>query len=64
MVSERSGYFLEYREVTGTPRGIVGPTWAIGERGGSPQGVAAPPSHRESELDKGRGHAPLEGNMP
>ena len=46
-----SGIFSKYREVTGTPRGNIGPTWAIGERGGSPKGVAAPPPYRESELD-------------
>ena len=42
MVPSDSGIFPEYRGVTGTPWGNIGPTWAIGERGGSPQGVAAP----------------------
>ena len=56
MVPECFGYFSEYREVTGTPRGSNGPTWAIGEREGSPQGV--PPPHGLSELDKGKGARP------
>ena len=51
MVPSDSGIFPEYREVTGTPRGKIGPTWFIGKRGGSPQGAAAPPPYRESELD-------------
>ena len=42
MVPECFGYFLEYREFTGTPRESNGPTWAIGEREGSPQGVVPP----------------------
>ena len=44
-----------YRSTEGLPEPpgeSNGPTWAIGEREGSPQGVA-PPSHGQSELDKG-----------
>ena len=59
MVPSDSGIFSEYREVTRTPRGKIGPTRAIGKRGGSPQGVAAPPSHGEPELDLGRGGVPF-----
>ena len=42
MVPSDSGIYSEYWEVIGTPRGKIGPTWAIGKRGGSPQGAAAP----------------------
>ena len=40
MVPDEFGHFSEYREVTGTPRGVYGPYWALGERqrgsGGAP----------------------------
>ena len=42
MVSDCFRYLSEYRGVTGTPGESNGPTWAIGEREGSPQGVATP----------------------
>ena len=31
MVPKCFGYFPEYREVTGTPRGVNGPSWALVE---------------------------------
>ena len=42
MVPKCIGYFPEYQEVTGTPRGINGPQWALVEkREGRPE--VAPP---------------------
>ena len=42
-VSDEFGHFLEYREVTGTPRGLNGPTWALVEERGGGQEVGRPP---------------------
>ena len=57
MVPKCIGYFSEYREVTGTPRGINGPQWALVEkREGRPEVACAPLA--QSELDKGRGRRP------
>ena len=58
MVSSDSGIFLEYREVTGTPRGKIWALWAIGGRLTSPQGAGAPPTREEAELALGRGRHP------
>ena len=49
-VSDRFGHFPEYRGVTGTPRGVNGPSWAIVEErrrqpGGAPQGVPVTPRY-------------------
>ena len=43
MVPSGSGIFREYREVTGTPRGVYGPYWALVERRGKEQGRGCPP---------------------
>ena len=59
MVPECFGNLSEYRGVTEPPRGSNGPTWAIGERGGSPQGVAAPPPMGSLNWTRGGGAAPL-----
>ena len=45
MVPKCIGYFPEYREVTGTPRAVKGPTWALVEE-------------REGEGKRGGGAAP------
>ena len=58
MVPSDSGSLPEYRGVTGTPRGSIGPTWALREREGSPRGVVARPPPRESEQDKEEWAAP------
>ena len=39
----KSGFLSEYREVTGTPRELNGPTWAIVERKRGGKRSAAPP---------------------
>ena len=44
------GFFPEYREVTGTPRRLNGPSWALVERGGSSQVEARAPQ-AETKLD-------------
>ena len=42
-VSDEFGHIPEYRGVTGTPRGLNGPTWAlVGERGGGQEEARAP----------------------
>ena len=54
MVPGEIGILPEYREVTGTPRGVNGPTWAKREKekGAAPlvqfgpEGGCAPPSFR------------------
>ena len=57
MVSDRFGHFPEYPGVTGIPRGINGPQWALVEkREGRPEVARAPLA--QSELDKGRGRRP------
>ena len=38
------GILPEYREVTGTPQGLNGPTWALVERRREGKGWAARPS--------------------
>ena len=44
MVPGEIGILPEYREVTGTPRGVIGPTWASRENGEGRSEVAhAPP---------------------
>ena len=43
MVPSDSGIFPEYQEVTGPPPGISGPSWALVERRGGPQGAPPPP---------------------
>ena len=44
MVLEKFGHLPEYREVTGTPRGFIGPTWASREKRRGGQGWATRPS--------------------
>ena len=42
-VSDKFGHFFEYRGVTGTPRGVNGPSWAlVEERRRRPSGGARP----------------------
>jgi hypothetical protein len=56
MVLSDSGIFPEYREVTGTPRGVNGPYWAlVEERRRQPGGGRAPPPQAQSELGWGAG---------
>ena len=44
MVPGVIGYIPEYRGVTGTPRGVNGPSWAlVEERRRRPSGGCAPP---------------------
>ena len=50
MVPGEFGHLPEYREVTGIPRGIYGPYWAIVERERRP-GQAARPLSLWFELD-------------
>ena len=50
VVSEKTGVPEGYRNPL-PPGGKIGPTWAIGKRGGSPQGAAVPPPYWESKLD-------------
>ena len=50
MFRVKIGILPEYREVTGTPREVYGPYWALVERRGGPQGVAAPP---DEDIDLG-----------
>ena len=42
MVPGEIGILPEYREVTGTPRGVNGPTWAKREKRKEPGGGRAP----------------------
>ena len=54
MVPDEFGHFPEYREVTGTPRGVNGPYWAlVEERRRRPGGGRAPQA--QSELGWGAG---------
>ena len=55
MVSDEFGHLPEYREVTGTPRGLNGPTWALVEERGGGQEVGA---HPLSPIRIGRGSGP------
>ena len=59
MVPDCFGYFSEYREVTGTPRGKYGPhgPW----EGGTPahKGLARPPQGRRPNWIREGGAAPL-----
>ena len=64
MVLNDSGIFPEYRGVTGTPRGSVGPTWALREREGSPRGVARAPLLGSPNRTRRRGAAPLSSPFP
>ena len=43
MVSNEFGHLLEYHGVTGTPRGLNGPIWALVEERGGNQEVGVPP---------------------
>ena len=54
MVSNCIGYFPEYRGVTGTPPGVIGPSWALmEERRQQPRGGARPPSPNRIGLGGG-----------
>ena len=44
MVSDEFGHLPKYREVTGTPRGLNGPTWALVEEIGEGQEEGRPMS--------------------
>ena len=50
------GILPEYREVTGTPREVYGPYWALVERRGKEQGRGTPP---QAQSKLGGGPAPL-----
>ena len=50
MVPKCIGYFPEYRGVTGTPREVNGPSWALVERAGKGQVEARAPQ-AQTELD-------------
>ena len=64
MVSKCIGYFPEYREVTGTPRGINGPQWALVEKiEGRPEVAPLPPKGLQIGLGEG-GAAPLSLSLP
>ena len=50
----------EYREVTGTPRGVIGPTWASREkREGGRRGPRAPPLPSPNRTREGGGAPPF-----
>ena len=55
MVPKCIGYFPEYRGVTGTPRGINGPQWALVEKREVRPEVAPPCPVR---IGQGEGAAP------
>ena len=57
MVSSGSGILPEYRGVTGTPRGSIGPTWALVERKEGRPLFLSPPEGigRERERERERG---------
>ena len=63
MVSGCFRYLSEYGVVTETPQGKQWATWAIGEREGSPQGVAPPPMGSPNWTRVG-GAAPLSLSFP
>jgi len=56
-VPGETGFFLEYRGVTGTPPGVIGPTWAIREKRRAGQGRPRAPSPLV-RIGQGRGAAP------
>ena len=55
----------DYREVTGTPRGVIGPTWAMREKRRAVQGRPRAPSSLV-RIGQGRwgGDAPLSSSPP
>ena len=57
MVPGEIGILPEYREVTGTPRGLIGPTWALVEKRRGGKGWAVPPSPLV-RIGQGEGAAP------
>ena len=53
------GILPEYREVTGTPRGVIGPTWASRDkREGGRRGPRAPPLPSPNRTREGGGAPP------
>ena len=64
-VAGEIGILLEYREVTGTPRGLNGPSWALVERRKGQPKVAArlPPSLSPIRTRRG-GRPPLSLSPP
>ena len=60
MVPGEIGILPEYREVTGTPRGVNGPTWAKREkREGARRGPRAPPPPSPNRIREGGGAPPF-----
>ena len=59
MVPERFGYLRSTEGLPEHPRESNGPTWAIGEREGSPQGVARAPLMGSPNWTRGGDAAPL-----
>ena len=59
MVSGEIGILPEYREVTGTPGGFNGPTWALVEKRRGGQGRPRAPSPSSPNWTRRGGGAPL-----
>ena len=59
MVPGVIGYIPEYREVTETPRGFNGPTWALVEKRRGDQGRPRAPSPSSPNWTRRGGGAPL-----
>src|SRR5215216_4154041 len=58
MVPGFTGEITEYRGVTGTPRGVNGPSWALVEKGGSKGAVGARPPRPKMNWFGARGPPP------
>ena len=54
MVPDEFGHFLKYREVTGTPRGVYGPYWALVKKRRGKEKVGGAPPLAQYELGGGR----------
>ena len=52
------GILPEYRGVTGTPPGVIGPTWALREKRRAGQGRPRPPSPPSPNRTRKGGGAP------
>ena len=65
MVPGEIGILPEYREVTGTPRGVIGPTWASREkREGGRRGPRAPPLPSPNRTREGGRRPPFPSPLP